>query len=221
MNIATFWVSKNNQSLSSHTIVKTLHQCFTQNRMMLPFNETQENIYLAWKKLEEELENPKAKKPWWTLLAHAARLAAEPKTHGLHMHNSIWSRVTFKEMEHTTIPLRIKHSTNSRCSLAPEFADPQCCWSGEHSWQTSCFSSLCHDLMCNLQKSTKNPFRTLMEWRKSLGRRRLLKQRFIFMDLLASSNNNIFHFHIIFWLLQKETAVAWHYKTVAAFEDEG
>lgn len=155
MNIATFWVSKNNQSLSSHTIVKTLHQCFTQNRMMLPFNETQENIYLAWKKLEEELENPKAKKPWWTLLAHAARLAAEPKTHGLHMHNSIWSRVTFKEMEHTTIPLRIKHSTNSRCSLAPEFADPQCCWCykvvnihGKHP-----ASVLCAMIWCAIYKS--------------------------------------------------------------------
>lgn len=93
--------------------------------------------------------------------------------------------------------------------------------SGEHSWQTSCFSSLCHDLMCNPKMSTKTPFCTLMEWRKSLGRRRLLKQRFLFMDLLASLNNNIFHFHIIFWLLQKETAVAWHYKTVAAFEEEG
>jgi hypothetical protein len=83
-------------------------------------------------------------------------------------------------------------------------------------------SALCAMIWCaNPQKSTKTPFCTLMEWRKSLGRRRLLKQRFIFMDLLASSNNNVFHFHTIFWLLQKETAVAWHYKTVAAFEEEG
>lgn len=108
--------------------------------------------------------------------------------------------------------------------ISTRVADPQRCWCykvvsthGKHP-----ASALCAMIWCaNPQKSTKPPFCTLMEWRKSLGRRRLLKQRFIFMDLLARSNNNIFHFHTIFWLLQKETAVAWHYKTVAAFEEEG
>jgi hypothetical protein len=49
--------------------------------------------------------------------------------------------------------------------------------SGEHSWQTSCFSSLCHDLMCKSTKVNKNSFLHSHGVKKEPGKKKIAETK--------------------------------------------